>query len=96
MITLLGVEIRRCLARRLVRWLVVVALLGCALAGFIAWLSLAGLVVEMGFRSGPCTMLTTYGSITAPSLAMPAVTMAICSGLAATSYWPMALSASWA
>ena len=41
-------------------------------------------------------MLTTYGSITAPSLAMPAVTMAICSGLAATSYWPMALSASWA
>jgi hypothetical protein len=37
MITLLEMEIRRCFARRLVRWLIAIALLGCAFAGFIAW-----------------------------------------------------------
>ena len=41
-------------------------------------------------------MLTRYGSISTPSLAIAAVTMAICSGLAATSYWPIELRASWA
>ena len=39
-------------------------------------------------------MLTRYGSISTPSLAIPAVTIAICSGLAATSYCPIALRAS--
>ena len=38
---------------------------------------------------GPCTMLTRYGFITSPSLAIPAVTIAICSGVAATSNWPI-------
>ena len=34
MITMLDVEIRRCLSRRLVRWLIAIALLGCALTAF--------------------------------------------------------------
>ena len=34
MIAMLDVEIRRCLSRRLVRWLVAIALLGCALTAF--------------------------------------------------------------
>ncbi|MEO6318066.1 MAG: ABC transporter permease [Acidimicrobiales bacterium] len=37
MITMLGIEVRRCLARRLVRWLILLALLGCGLAGVIGW-----------------------------------------------------------
>lgn len=36
MTTLLGVEIRRCLNRRLVRWLIAIAVLGCLVTGFIA------------------------------------------------------------
>lgn len=37
MTTLFGVEVRRCLARPLVRWLIALAVLGCVLAGVIAW-----------------------------------------------------------
>ena len=36
MITMLDVEIRRCFARRLVRWLIVVAVVGCAIAAVIS------------------------------------------------------------
>ena len=36
MMTMLEVEIRRCLARRLIRWLVVIAIVGCVVAGVIA------------------------------------------------------------
>ena len=36
MTTLLGVEIRRCLDRRLVRWLIALAVLGCLVTAFIA------------------------------------------------------------
>jgi hypothetical protein len=36
LIRLLDVEIRRCLARRLVRWLVVLAVVACALIAFVA------------------------------------------------------------
>jgi len=36
MITLVGVEIRRCLARRLVRWLVLIGVVGCATTGYFA------------------------------------------------------------
>ena len=56
----------------------------------------AGLVVSICFRSGARTLLTTNGSISSPSLAIAADTIAICRGLAATSYCPIALSASWA
>lgn len=36
MTTMINVEVRRCLARRLVRWLIILAVLGCVLAGVIA------------------------------------------------------------
>jgi hypothetical protein len=36
MITLIGVEVRRCLARRLVRWLIAIAVVGCVATAVIA------------------------------------------------------------
>ena len=36
MMRMLGIEIRRCFARRLVRWLIVLAVLGCLVTAFIA------------------------------------------------------------
>ena len=36
MVRMLGIEIQRCLARRLVRWLVALALLGCVVTAFVA------------------------------------------------------------
>ena len=56
--------------------------------------STAGLWVWIALRSDVCTMLTRYGSIRTPSLAIAEVTIAICSGLAATSNCPIELSAS--
>ena len=35
MMRMLGVEVRRCFARRLVRWLVVLAVIGCTLVAFV-------------------------------------------------------------
>ncbi|MPM63510.1 hypothetical protein SDC9_110390 [bioreactor metagenome] len=58
----------------------------------MAWDSSLGLVVLSAVRSAARTVCTTYGVITLPSLAMPAETIAMCSGLEATSYWPMPLS----
>ena len=37
MVHMLGIEIRRCLARRLVRWLIVLAVLGCVVTAFVAY-----------------------------------------------------------
>jgi hypothetical protein len=65
-----------------------------ACSGVIGLESTLGLRVSSGFRSGACTMLTRYGSISTPSLAIAADTIAICSGLAATSNCPIELRAS--
>jgi peptidoglycan glycosyltransferase len=47
-----------------------------------------GSVRGNGSSVGVRTPSTTYGFITTPPLAMPAATIAICSGVAWTSYWP--------
>ena len=67
-----------------------------AFSGVMALDSTCGSWVSICFRSWARTLLTTYGSISTPSLAIAADTIAICSGLAATSYCPIELSASWA
>ena len=36
MMHMLGIEIRRCFARRLVRWLIVLAVVGCVVTAFVA------------------------------------------------------------
>ena len=48
-----------------------------------------GAVVLMLARSGPLRLSTRYGCIVTPSLAMVAATSAFCSGVSATSFWPM-------
>jgi hypothetical protein len=45
---------------------------------------------DSSLRSGLRTLSTTLGFMTSPPLAMPAVTMAVCSGVARTSSWPKA------
>ena len=55
----------------------------------MAWLKRSGCACSRTRRLGERTVLTTYGFMTSPPLAMPAATIAICSGVAATSYWPM-------
>ena len=62
-----------------------------AVVELTASLSRSGWVLSSTRRLGARTVSTTYGFMTSPSLAMPAATMAICNGVAATSYWPMPL-----
>ena len=60
-----------------------------AVLGETAVESAVGLVWSSTSRSADVIRSTTYGFITTPWLAMPADTIAICSGVAATSYCPM-------
>lgn len=50
MVHMLGIEIRRCLARRLVRWLIVLAMLGCVVTAFVAHRSASQASVLEPFR----------------------------------------------
>ena len=61
-----------------------------ATSGVTAWCSDSGLVSDTVFRSAVRTFCTRYGFITSPPLAIPAATIAICSGVAWTSNWPIA------
>lgn len=50
MMAIFGVELRRCLARRLVRWLVAVAVVACAAMGVIVWATVASASDPQQFR----------------------------------------------
>src|SRR5579875_35186 len=54
-----------------------------------------GSVVSMTSRFLSRTDCTRYGVISLPPFAIAALTIAICSGVARTSNWPMADCASW-
>src|SRR5262245_24094780 len=70
----------------------------------VSWLATSGEIagwsgIGFGFasytvvRSGPRTSLTRYGCMTTPPFATPAAIIAACSGVIATSNWPIADSA---
>src|SRR5262245_28800454 len=66
-----------------------------ATSGEIAgWFGIGfGSAVNTGVRSGPRTSWTRYGCMTTPPFATPAAIIAACSGVIATSNWPIAESA---
>jgi ABC-type transport system involved in multi-copper enzyme maturation permease subunit len=50
MVRMLGIEIRRCFARRLVRWLIVLAVVACVITALVAHRSAAGASMSEPFR----------------------------------------------
>ena len=61
----------------------------CAFSGDSGCSSSWAWSASMMFRFGATSLSTTYGFISLPSLATAEATIAICSGVAAVSYWPI-------
>src|SRR5207248_7208985 len=64
-----------------------------ATSGRTAWPSACGFVVDNVDKSGASVFATRYGCMTRPPLPMAAATIAICKGVTASSYCPIAENA---